>query len=410
MMFIGSMCMMKMENLSEKWREKNLGNRMKGRWKVFIIKKYLSLIIGITFMFIIYGCSNSDVVADEPMEYDHGDSLTLTDVEREERYDYFQNVLLDGKKRKEIEDIASFMNENDIDKLTERLNEKVVVSADALEEEIAMIQAYVFTGDKRPSELDIDRDTKEKLEAYLILLKNYHSTMGDETIAQVDKLEYEKDPNGIKGHYLDTGLEIAEYDSHINKLLSEEEFRQFTFSPDEHMSNTINRTEVTYYTTADAAILKDYLETQKMIDKEANYLPVFIGNQIFRKIIGKIWEPVTTAKKIFDYQKGKDKLAEDITIGEAEITAAFLNMEISISENRSYPGPSAELDVQLYPTETTFIFLDRWKEIYDEDQDLPYPADLIRSEDWKGINDYWIEHHTEIESSDEYDYIRHGTE
>src|SRR5690625_7884562 len=98
MMFIGSMCMMKMENLSEKWREKNLGNRMKGRWKVFIIKRYLSLIIGITFMFIIYGCSNSDVVADEPMEYDHGDWLTLTDVEREERYDYFQNVLLDGKK------------------------------------------------------------------------------------------------------------------------------------------------------------------------------------------------------------------------------------------------------------------------------------------------------------------------
>src|SRR5690625_4465569 len=418
---------------------------------------------------------------------------TLTDVEQDELYDYTQNIMLDDKKRKEIEDIASFMSEEDIGKLTERLNQKVVVSADALEEEIAMIQAYVFTGDKRPSELDIDRDTKEKLEAYLILLKNYHSTMGDETIAQVNKLEYEKDPNGIKGHYLDTGLEIAEYDSHINKLLSEEEFRQFTFSPDEHMSNTINRTEVTYYTTAkdlknyhytmgnetiaqvnkqeyekdpngikghyldtgleiaeydshinkllseeefrqftfspdehmsntinrtevtyyttaDAAILKDYLETQKMIDKEANYLPVFIGNQIFGKIIGKIGEPVTTAKKIFDYQKGKDKLAEDITIGEAEITAAFLNMEISISENRSYPGPSAELDVQLYPTETTFIFLDRWKEIYDEDQDLPYPADLIRSEDWKGINDYWIEHHTEIESSDEYDYIRHGTE
>ena len=53
-------------------------------------------------MFIIYGCSNSDVVADEPMEYDHGDSLTLTDIEREERYDYFQNVLLDGKKEKKL--------------------------------------------------------------------------------------------------------------------------------------------------------------------------------------------------------------------------------------------------------------------------------------------------------------------
>src|SRR5690625_3448180 len=406
MMFIGSMCMMKMENLSEKWREKNLGNRMKGRWKVFIIKRYLSLIIGITFMFIIYGCSNSDVVADEPMEYDHGDSLTLTDIEREERYDYFQNVLLDGKKRKEIEDMASFMSEKDIGKLTERLNEKVVVSADALEEEIAMIQAYVVTGDKRPSELDVERDTRGKLKVYLIVLKNYHAAMGDETIAQVNKLEYEKDPNGIKGHYLDTGLEIAEYDSHINNLFDEEEFRQITFNPDEHMSNTINRTEVTYYTTADAAILKDYLETQQMIDNKGND----IDNQAIGKVISQIVEPMGTVKKALDAQMGKNELAGDIKIGKAEDTASLLNMEFTISENGSYPGPGAELAVQLYTSEATFLFLDRWREICDEDQDLPYPADLIRSEDWKGINDYWIEHHTEIESSDEYDYIRHGTE
>src|SRR5690625_3573379 len=105
------------------------------------MKSYLSLIIGITFMFFTYGCSNGDVVADEQIEYHHGDWLTLTDVERDEQYDYIQNVLLDGKKGKEIKKIASFMNENDIDKLTERLNEKVVISADTLEEEIAMIEA-----------------------------------------------------------------------------------------------------------------------------------------------------------------------------------------------------------------------------------------------------------------------------
>src|SRR5690625_940430 len=120
------------------------------------------------------------------------------------------------------------MSEKDIGKLTERLNEKVVVSADALEEEIAMIQAYVVTGDKRPSELDGDLDTRGKLKVYLSVLKNYHDAMRDETIAQVNTLEYEKDPNGIKGHYLDTGLEIAEHDSHISKHLSEEEFRQIS--------------------------------------------------------------------------------------------------------------------------------------------------------------------------------------
>src|SRR5690625_7238003 len=78
----------------------------------------------------------------------------------------------------------------------------------------------------------------------------------------------------------------------------------------------------------------------------------------------------SNAKKIYDYQNGKNKFAEDITIGEAKNTAAFLNMEFTISENRSYPGSSAELDVQLYPTETTFVFFDRWEEAYNNDQDL----------------------------------------
>src|SRR5690625_7234238 len=94
--------------------------------------------------------------------------------------------------------------------------------------------------------------------------------MGDETIAQVNKLEYEKDPNGIKGHYLDTGLEIAEYDSHIKKQLSEEELRQISFKSTGKMSNTINRTEITNYTTGEAAILKSYLENQNIINKWEN--------------------------------------------------------------------------------------------------------------------------------------------
>src|SRR5690625_208434 len=147
------------------------------------MKSYLSLIIGITFMFFTYGCSNGDVVADDQIEYHHGDWLTLTDVERDEQYDYIQNVLLDAKKRKEIKKIASFMNENEVYKLTERLNEKVVISADTLEQEIAMIEAYVFTGDKRPSELDVERDTKEKLETYLIL-RSEERRVGKESIAQ----------------------------------------------------------------------------------------------------------------------------------------------------------------------------------------------------------------------------------
>src|SRR5690625_6460925 len=100
---------------------------------------------------------------------------TLTDDEKDELYDYTQNIMLDDKKRKEIEDIASFMSEEDIGKLTERLNEKVVVSADALEEEIAMIQGYVFLGTQTPKETGVAYYKRRKLQTYLMMLKNYNS-------------------------------------------------------------------------------------------------------------------------------------------------------------------------------------------------------------------------------------------
>src|SRR5699024_5446248 len=41
------------------------------------MKRYLSLIIGITFMFLIYGCTNSDKVANELIEYHNSDWLTF---------------------------------------------------------------------------------------------------------------------------------------------------------------------------------------------------------------------------------------------------------------------------------------------------------------------------------------------
>src|SRR5699024_11898847 len=68
----------------------------------------------------------------------------LTDLERSDLYEYFQNEVLDDKRREEIKDIADLINEEDIDKLMERLNEKVVVSDDDLTEEMKMIQAYLY--------------------------------------------------------------------------------------------------------------------------------------------------------------------------------------------------------------------------------------------------------------------------
>ncbi len=174
----------------------------------------------------IYGEGYMESLEFKPLFEKLRNGGSLTPAEKNKLYDYFQNVYLDSEKRNEIKSIADSISENGIDKLKERLNEKIVISKNALDEEMAMIQAYVYMGDKRTEQLNVDRGIKAKLEAYLILLENYYSALGKETVARVDMLEYEKDPNNVSGHFLKTALQTAEYNSGSNNVLREEEFRK----------------------------------------------------------------------------------------------------------------------------------------------------------------------------------------
>jgi len=338
---------------------------------------------------------------------------TLTDVEQDELYDYTQNIMLDDKKRKEIEDIASFMSEEDIGKLTERLNEKVVVSANALEEEIAMIQSYVFTGDKRPGELVVERDIKAKLETYLIVLKNYQSAFGkwDKTVAQVDVLKYEKDPDGVSGHYIETRLQKAPYRSIDRGNMSVKEYRDYALRDnglDSPPLTYFNTTEVTYYTKANASSTYDHLENQKLLNEDANYTKDFIVMQIFNVIIGQMGKPVGVVQTALEHDIGKSELETEITIREAREVADMLSMEFSISENGSVPLSSApETTVQLYPTEASYKILDRWQEVYDINSNIPYEENYIKSLDWVKINEYLNDNDSKI-GGDLSDYITEG--
>ena len=109
-------------------------------------------------------------------KYQNGDPITA--VEREEIYEYFQTELLQEDKKTEFEKVASFMDEENlgkIDKLTERLNEKVITSDFALEEEMLLVEAYLFLGTKTPTETGIEYEVRDKLRTYSMLLKNYHT-------------------------------------------------------------------------------------------------------------------------------------------------------------------------------------------------------------------------------------------
>ncbi|MEI3612515.1 hypothetical protein [Pseudogracilibacillus sp. SO30301A] len=82
----------------------------------------------------------------------------LNSNERYMLYNLLQNIYLDKDMKDEIEHIAAIINERDIDKLKDRLNDQVVMTKSALEDEMAKVMAYLYTGNLRPSEMNVDRN------------------------------------------------------------------------------------------------------------------------------------------------------------------------------------------------------------------------------------------------------------
>src|SRR5699024_3494361 len=90
----------------------------------------------------------------------------------------------------------------------ERLNDVVIVSRKALENEMAIIQAFLFTNSEGPDVSYIESDSRAKLEAYLTLLENSYMAIRKGTKAEFIKLEYKDAPDNVREHVLDTRLEI----------------------------------------------------------------------------------------------------------------------------------------------------------------------------------------------------------
>ena len=333
---------------------------------------------------------------------------TLTDVEQDELYDYTQNIMLDDKKRKEIEDIASFMSEEDIGKLTERLNEKVVVSADALEEEIAMIQGYVFLGTQTPKETGVAYYKRRKLQTYLMLLKSYHSRIvEDDQVLLVGKVDFKEDHNGVFGYYLESVMQTAKY-AVDEDLMDKDDFRKLAFfDPDHFIMPKIESTEVTYATGENATANIRKSELKSIEGELANYEADFIVTEIFGKAISLLLEKanvdvvIDTGKSIIQFQSVKEEKEGKVKIESALIIAEKLDLEVAISED----GSGKELNIQLYPLEETFTKIERWKELHNADNsDIPFPEEEINSHDWYEVGEKLYEIEEEY-GSEVTDYI-----
>src|SRR5699024_8353934 len=140
----------------------------------------------------------------------------LNSSEQELLYHYFQNEFLNEADIQEIETIASYINVDNIDQLKYRLNEKVIISEEALLKEIEMLQAYLYLGNKRPGDGAIEQDIREKLNGYLLLLENYKTEMNDDVFHIVDELKFDDTEEGKDVIFLQSALETIAYKNRGN--------------------------------------------------------------------------------------------------------------------------------------------------------------------------------------------------
>src|SRR5699024_2877260 len=221
-------------------------------------------------------------------KYQNGEAITA--IESDTLYKYFQTIVLDDKTKKELEEVAGFINKTDIDKLTEHLNEKVVVSDDALEEEMMLVQAYLFLGNKSPSATDLDDNIRAKMEAYMMLLKDYHLHIVERNeVIMVGQIDYEINHKGVSGYHIESVIKSYNYEN--NDMMNKQEFRDWMFfDTDNYMMTKIQFSSVTYATGGNASSNISKSELNKLKEEYAWYDVDFIVTATINKIVSKLAE------------------------------------------------------------------------------------------------------------------------
>ncbi|MEI3614648.1 T7SS effector LXG polymorphic toxin [Pseudogracilibacillus sp. SO30301A] len=346
----------------------------------------------------------------------------LTTKEQSLLYYIFQNVVLTDDTKEEINDITNYMTEENIDKLKDRLNEKVVFSRGTLEREIAIIEAYLYLGGgMKPGQTEILSEDRAKLEAYLMLLKNYENTMGDNTVIIVDRLEYESErtidgkKTDVTGHFIFSALQTAEYDVD-ESLMNEQQFRNWRFDPDDPVAKHFSLFDISYYGGTDSTSDKFGYDIAHLKEKETTYTSDFITKKVLGKIMSeaasalKVGELFSLAKDVDEHNAGYQELTNAITVEEGMEAAGRLGMEFGIAETRNIPGPrTPDVNaVQLVPTDKTFETIERWKSIQRDYPHIDFPEKDFMAQNWYEVSEALDEIKDEY-GKEASDYIRDET-
>lgn len=320
--------------------------------------------------------------------------VELTSSEQDLLYHYFQNEFLTSADIEEIETTASYINETDIDQLKDRLNEEVIISEEALTEEIAMIQAYLYLGSKRPGEGSVKRIKRERLGSYLWLLQNFMLELDDDVFMRVDNLKFEHFTEGKKGYFIQSALETVPYDH--KGLLSEEEFQRRYFESRPTERKKLSVIESVYYSGSNSSDHYHYIEKNQLEDMESNYDKQFLLKNISQKVIsligkrnvlGFIATSINEADKLREHNASSKENEDTILIKNLVSNAGILKMGFNIYNHLYTEFPSEQLNATLYPTDSTYEIFDRWKIVSMINNQIPYPEDLILSQKWDEVGD-----------------------
>src|SRR5699024_7443162 len=322
------------------------------------------------------------------------DGQTISATESDALYHYFQTQVLNDGMRKELEEIANLISGENSTKLTDRLNKKVVISEGNLEKEMAKNQAYLFLGTKSPGETDDDYYDRSKLEAYAMLLNEYHSHMVENNVVMsVGDIEVKENHKEIPGYYLKSIIEYYNYNVE-DDVMSKERFRDWSFNdPDNFVLPQLQTTEITYATGTKAANNIEKSELSDLEEEYAYYEAKFIGTKVVEKAISALAkkanldDAVDIGKTLVDMDTGAKEMGKDISVKQALSSATSLDMEIAISET----NPGRGLSIQLYPSDETLAIINRWKNLSENNPNINFPEDEINNQDWHEVGEKLLE-------------------
>ncbi|MDQ0206949.1 hypothetical protein [Alkalicoccobacillus murimartini] len=337
-----------------------------------------------------------------------GSGQPLSYSERELLNQYIQKEVLTDEVREEAKEISRMVSEEGTEDLKKRINDEVLVSEELLDQEIGIIEAYLYGHYLNPGDLTSNEEVV-KLRAYLAILNNYKKAIdevnnelemnGSEPIggegvplyASVDEISYDLVENPYS-HRLnsDIRISITQYDE---SEMSRDDFINMEFP----ILVRLNESEVIYFAGNRSSVNNQNEQNNVYAEELANYNANFFSEKASQLILANVAKGAyTPMDMVVSYQSGKNDLEKNITVGEARAVADDLEMQLLVSK-RDVPGAGRnDFQVSLYPRDSTYEIFERWEEVSKINSNIPYPSELIEKQEWQEISNFYSNHEAEI--------------